>query len=39
MKTDCPICIGLKASPVADVALPACQIVQLNSGAGSFRES
>ena len=39
MNTDCPTCIGLKAKPVADVALPACQIVQLNSGAGSARES
>lgn len=39
IKTDWPICIGLKASPIADVALPACQTVQLNSGAGSLRES
>ena len=39
MKTLCPIWIGLKANPVADVARPACQIVQLNSGAGSLRES
>ena len=31
--------MGLKARPMAHVALPACQIVQLNSGGGSFRES
>jgi hypothetical protein len=39
MKIDWSICIGLKASPVAEVALPACQIVHSNSGGGSFRES
>jgi len=29
----------LKASPVAEVARPASQILQSNSGEGSFRES
>ena len=31
--------MGLKNSPIADVALPASQILQSNSGAGSFLES
>ena len=39
MKTDWPIWIGLKARPVAQVARPASQILQSNSGAGSARES
>ena len=38
-KTDCPIWIGLNASPIAEVARPACHIVQLNSGGGSLLES
>jgi hypothetical protein len=31
--------MGLNARPVAEVALPACQIVQFTSDAGSLRES
>lgn len=34
-----PTAMGLNAKPVAQVARPACQMVQLNSGGGSFRES